>query len=684
MRNTMLFYTNLIKLLELSTTMSVIGPSGSTKSTAQTMFLSPNSNRILSGNIGDAAQTSLVDTIIGLTSELEIDEVCIKCSEKKYGTDFQDSVLETIWTKMYEKRDELEEFEVTDDMIKSILNPANKSYHAYEFILENNMDVEELKIAVRNLVDHIANNPDDLEDAVNLEFKKRKKIDKKPVKKQVFQKIVMERFFEDPEDLEKLEAWYNGLIDFIKEYFGKYWAFQDEFIIVGNIQENTEIEEFLKAVYDKNSAFSLAFSSLRYVVRPNDEFMKAYKKKYKVSENDRLKMSLNVLDTVGLTQTGDDKETIENAIEENLGKKVDAVLFLCAADSKPTVYQYCMEALETYAKKIENIPFTLCLTKADILLRNKMMNLCRQKTGKNVLDKEDYGEYLSEALDNFKNDYLEKCEFGEDSLGNNTENDNAVIEYVSMAPDLYEAMLSANSSLNDLNHIIEVMLNLFYAADKKYVENGIMRIQSAVPGERPIQIEMNEAYFNELAANLVEENDKNKNQYMKYVKGIYHGYSITCFFKKHSRGVGHDTHCMVYDDFKLHIKNMIRGWLTRNMIEEGEKAFHFDYSNVLFVNDTYKISFINKLEDEFREILHKEFANICDRVAKKLSYDCMEERFWECYNWKSRQEGFRENLKLFELLFSDADYWNHNLKNAFYDEYIHILTRMCEFIVEEV
>ena len=60
----------------------------------------------------------------------------------------------------------------------------------------------------------------------------------------------------------------------------------------------------------------------------------------------------------------------------------------------------------------------------------------------------------------------------------------------------------------------------------------------------------------------------------------------------------------------------------------------------------------------------------------------MEERFWECYNWKSRQVGFVENLDLFEELFGDTEYWLQNLQDAFYDEYIRILSRMCDFIVE--
>ena len=371
------FYKNLIRQSELSTTISIIGPSGSAKSTAQTMILPPNSNRILSGNIGDAAQTSLIDTFISLTTELELDEVCISCEEKKYGTDFQDSVLEALWNDMYEKRDELDEFEVTEELLKTILNPANKSFHAYDFVVDNEIDVSELSDIIGEMVSAIANNPNDLNDAVNAEFKERKKIDKKPVKKQVFQKMVMERFFANSENLGKLEGWYNTLISSVKSFFGNYWTDDRDIILYGNIAENPRIEEFLKAVYAKNSAFSLAYKSLRYIVRPKDEFIVAYTKRYNVTQNQTFKMSLNILDTIGLTQTGDEKDIIDNAVEENLGKKVDAVLFLCASDVKPTVYQYCMESLDAHSKKVENIPFTLCRTKADIILRNIMTNICR-------------------------------------------------------------------------------------------------------------------------------------------------------------------------------------------------------------------------------------------------------------------------------------------------------------------
>ena len=173
MREAKNYNQNLVKQSEMSTTISIIGPSGSTKSTAQTMILSPNSNRILSGNIGDAAQTSLIDTIIGLTSELDLDEVCIKCTEKKYGTDFQDAVLEAIWSEMYEKRDELEEFEITEELLKTILNPANKSYHAYEFVVENQIDLSDLSDIVGEVVSAIANTPEDLNDAVNAEKGRR-------------------------------------------------------------------------------------------------------------------------------------------------------------------------------------------------------------------------------------------------------------------------------------------------------------------------------------------------------------------------------------------------------------------------------------------------------------------------------------------------------------------------------
>lgn len=675
-------FKNVLKESELSTTIGIMGPSGSGKSTTQSLVLEKTSNRTLSGNIGDIAQTSLIDTIIGLTTELDKDEVCIQCVSKKYGTDFQDAVLEVVWKKMYDMRDELEEISVDDELIKSILNPANKSYHAYEFIISNKIDAVGLVNVVEKLIKNIAEYPEDINDAVDAEFKERKKIDKKPVKKQVFQKIVMERFFNNEEDLKDLENWYSRLIEQINAFYDKYWNVPNEYIVYGNLSDNTKIEMFLKDVYAKESAFSMAFKSLRYVVRPNEAFINAYKEKYGLEGKENFKMSLNILDTIGLTQIGDTKEIIDNAIEEILCKKAEAYLFLCAADVKPTVYQYCMEALSDHSKRIENVPFTLCRTKADVVLRNKMSNISRNENGSNIIEEEKYADYLEKAFTAFDEELLKKYEYGEDKLGQNKDNDNESIEYVSMAPDLYGNMTKAIRKLNSDNHIIQVILNLFYAVDKKYIEENILRVKSKNSLQEPITIVMSNAYFDSLAAAMVLANKNGNKQYLKYKEGNYHGYSITCFFRKHSRGVGHETYAHVYDNFKLHIKSIIRGWITRQMIDNGNKSCHFNYDNVFMVNQVDMIPFMNEFEDRFFKLLEIDIVNIIDRVAKKLSFDCFEERFWQCYSWKSRQTGFVENLNLFDSLFGSQEYWKTNLVEAFKDEYLRILSRMCDYVVE--
>lgn len=677
-------FRNVLRESELSTTLGILGPSGSAKSTTQTLILPKSSNRLLSRNIGDIAQTSLVDTIIGLTSELDDDEVCIQCAPKKYGTDFQDSVLEALWTRMYDQRDELDEFCADEDMIKQILNPENKSFHAYEFVVDNDIETEKLSNTIENIARDIAENPEDINDFVEREFKERKKIDKKPVKKQVFQKVVMERFFANAENLKPLEEWYSYLLDQIESHFGTYWTIPEEHIIYGNVVQNAKIAEFIEDVYESNSAFSLLFKSLRYVVRPNEDFVTIYKQRYGVKEGDKLRLSLNLLDTVGLTQIGDSKEIVENAVEENLGKKVDAFLFLCGMDVKPTVYSYCMDALKAHSKRIENMPFTICRTKVDIVLRNKMTNISRTETGSNVLDNEEkYPSYVEQAFNWFKEEYLTKFDYSENEFGKNEGNENQVVEYVSMAPDMYNKMLEVNSNLNGNKHIIEVVLNLLYAVDRKYIENDVMRVKGKIGVKEPVKIVMKKEYFEGLAASMVLANDRGKNQYLQYRNGCFHGYSITCFFSKHSRGVGHETHCNVYDDFKLHIKNMIRGWITREIIDNGEKSYTFDYEGVLMVDRTEMIPFITKFENRFSQVLNSDIVNIVDRVAKKMSYDFFEDKFWSCYNWKSRQTGFKENLELFYDLFSDEDYWKNNLEKAFFQEYSRIVNRMCDFIVEE-
>ena len=63
-----------------------------------------------------------------------------------------------LWNDMYEKRDELDEFEVTEELLKTILNPANKSFHAYDFVVDNEIDVSELSDIIGEMVSAIANN----------------------------------------------------------------------------------------------------------------------------------------------------------------------------------------------------------------------------------------------------------------------------------------------------------------------------------------------------------------------------------------------------------------------------------------------------------------------------------------------------------------------------------------------
>ncbi len=673
-----------LKETKAATTVVIMGPSGNGKSTTISSVLPTSSNKLLGQNIGDVSQTSLIWTKISLSTSLQNNEVCIKCKPKKHSLEFQDSLQNEAIEIIYMFRDELDEITVDNNVIERVLNPADKSFHAYEFATKNGMDIAGLAEAFSNLLESIVNEPVEINEEVNDRLKELKKAGKKPKKKEVFQDIVMNRFGENEQTVEKLANWYENFLGKINEFYNKYWDDAEEYFIYGDIETDDRISEFIQEVYAKNSVFSLAFTELQYVVRPNDDFINVCEKKYGKSEDNKL--VFNLLDTIGLTQTGEEKEIINDAIDNILGQPIDACLFLCATDEKATVYQYCMEVLNTNTKKLSSIPFTICRTKADVILRNKMVNICRKETGANMIPEDRYAEFLISAYHEFEEEIVKNYSLSEDKIGYNVENSNDVVEYISLAPDLYQKMQEAISNeiaVNDENHILIILANLFYAVDKKYEELQIVKISGKNTDLAPIQIRIKPEYIESLADGMVKMNLKDSKQYTEFINGRYHGFSISTYLRKHPIGVGHETNAHVYDNFKLFIKNLIKKWLNYYLSDRCKCAYSIDYSNLFMADESKKIEFIKAFEEHFSELLEIAYDNMIDRIAKRLSYDCIEESFWKCYDWKSRQEGFKENLELFSNAFSDIEYWKRSVSLQFENEMSIIVAKMCVVVEEQ-
>ena len=99
--------------------------------------------------------------------------------------------------------------------------------------------------------------------------------------------------------------------------------------------------------------------------------------------------------------------------------------------------------------------------------------------------------------------------------------------------------ISNEIAVNDENHILIILANLFYAVDKKYEELQIVKISGKNTDLAPIQIRIKPEYIESLADGMVKMNLKDSKQYTEFINGRYHGFSISTYLRKHPIGVGH-------------------------------------------------------------------------------------------------------------------------------------------------
>lgn len=679
----------LIKLSNSATNVAVVGPSGNGKSTWNSYILRPESNKILGRNIGDVSQSSLIETRLSLTEKLAENDVCIQFIRREDLVNFQDVVVDVLGDVCKEAYDdEVDYAEIGENEVRKILDPINKSYHAYRYAHDNNLDIEALKKILTETADGILKGGVPFHEAVNNSFQEKKKKHSKLTKKEVLKDVVEERFYQEADHIEELKCWFQGLQETLLENLEPYWSLPSKYLIYGNLEYDREIGQLVAMAYDKDSAFSLVFKQMIYVVRPSEEFLQAYQMMYQDDFADK-PLHLNILDTVGLTHISDKKEDIEQAIGTVMKNAVDAVLFLCASDEKDTVYRDCLHVFSEN-ERIAELPFTICRTKADTVIRNKRVNLYRKDTGNNEIPVKVIEEYTRKAIKEFKNDFLAPKNFqsGEDLLGNNDNNKNQTVEFISLAPDLTK----------DINNVMKedplgpersfrILLNLSLAADKAYATGKLIKIQGLNADAPAVSVKFRKQKLYDLIDHMVAMNEKHsQNQYLKYIGGNYHGRSITAYLGKLQNGYGHETDARIYDNFKLHIYSMIRTWLTQYLRANPsyfQELTHLNYSN------TFSIDGIeNNAEGEtqlsaaYTDLIGRREGHIRDEIAKKASYEFLRKELWDCYEWSSWQTGFKKNLKLFHTKFSDKEYWREFIKKVLQDETERIIHKVCIILDE--
>jgi energy-coupling factor transporter ATP-binding protein EcfA2 len=669
---------------ENAVTITAAGPSASGKSTLITEVLPPESNKLLGQNIGVTAQTSLIRTKLMLNSCLDENIAIIQAKERKdsVALDFQRIYVSVLTEMIYAERDDLEVFQLDESAIESILDPVDRSYHAYRFTKECGLTQKLLEI-LNQICQEVINTPEQLDKAAERRFKELRVKMPKMKKQEVYTELVEQRIFEQRNLTHQLNQWLDDLKEAVRNTLSYLWTDPEKYILIDKIAEDSQVGRLIREFYKMDSACSILFDELDYSVSPSEEFRNIYIKKYKTNRGRAMK--LNILDTVGLTQTSQSKDLIGEAMDNILNQKMDALLFLCSADERPTVYQECIELLKERQKKLEHMPVTICRTKADIVLRNILMNEWRKDKGSNIIpeDSQEYQAYALRALKIFEADYLDFDKYGERSIGKKSYG--RKIEYLSLAPDLSRKLNKSLEDRLDDKYVFEILLDIAKEVDNLY-SAGTDRpwLQTKDLLYPPIEVAWGvgmDGLLENISQELVINNSREKKQYLQYVTSNepFNGRSVTTFIKKLSFGEGHETKAVVYGNFKLFLKSMVLKWL-RNVMPKKEIinccVLNFNYLNP-------DNSEANRVKEEFpsnfQELVAKRWEDLLDHIAKRLCNDCLQKELNQCFLNRSWDEGFRDSLKLFNQKFDDSKYWKEALHKSLQLELGALLQKMYIF-----
>ncbi len=690
---------------ESASTIEMFGPTKSTKSTIITELLEASSNKLLGYNVGDVAQTTLVRLVLMLNSRINCGDVIIRCLPyKDRETMFLTMLLEIkkeLKIAIYEERDDLENFQIDKKLIRNILNPTNRSYHCYEYVNTNAAIYERFVSLIEKAVLHIINKPKLLSDEADIEFKNRRKTNKELKKLEIYEELIDKRFHSDKTIREALYEWYQEVLDMLLNNFANEWnhIIKDtndnvtEYIISGKISETDSgiIGKIIKAIYDENSAYSLVFEEVNYVTAPSSTFVEAYNEYMKQQglENLGRKLKINIIDTMGITQVSTEKNDISNEMNKVFQRPTDAYLFLCATNETPSTYDNCISLLLSKQKKYENKVFMICRTKADEILRNTMINNWRKDTGKNVVDDEKYSDYLINAFEEFKHEQLEYSP--DKRVEEYTICNGLPIQFLCTAPDMSKDMrekVFKNGEL-DSSKIFYILFEIMKQIDKKYVGNSNrMWLYSKDLKHKPLNIVSSATALNTTISNaLVTCNMQQQNQYMQYDKAdiVYHWNSVYCFYDKLRWGEGHETRAAVYGSFKLYLKNMVESWIKKMIPKEDmlrDIEISYDYWDTTEIDNEKSEEMMNWFNNRFRELISQNWNEMLSRIAKKLTYDCLQPDLTHIYSSYYYDCAFKKNLKLFNHKFSTNAYWEKHLLNLILKECNDILQKM--YVFDEV
>lgn len=688
-------------MLEAAPSITASGPSGSGKSLMLMMMQPAFVNRLFSGNVGDN-QTTLIRTRLMLDATMNDNEILVRVKIKPLDyvlilTHVSDVILETI----YEARDDLEEFTVPEDTEHSLLNPRDQAYHFADYVGKCKAGCptkDELHDLLAKLIDALIPN---LRDAVREKEKETKTAYPKPKKKEIYEMVIQERLtnFDLAAPMNNVVDWFERLHSFIQNEIMENceWLYDDQIyaVIDGIIDDNKNattshemienpIEALIRSTYDKKSAYSLVLDELAYCVRPSAAFLSSFEANFHQEASLGKVLRLNILDTPGLTQTGESLDVMQDTMQRNLGLKTDAFLFLCGADARKTVYDNFKVLLnqKEIKEKMNGLPVKILRTRADFRVYSRMKEICMEAEGDLSLLKENAVKYAKKAFDELVKENEEDSKEWTHILGINTQLELISLDSVqleSLVGNVMKEMKLTNKFLYDALFDIVRQVNESHMPDSK----GLRYLQVKDIAKPALTIKMNtdvEVMLNLFGETMVALNARDsQNNYFQYEskRKTYHGRSVYTHKRKLEYGSGHETRAVIYENFVLHLRSMVQKWLS---VFFTNRALNLQISFDNIADSESKRQAEKEAADVLMEVFLKHLPQIYFRMAKWFTYEGMRTEVEDIYKTEwAADPAFRKHMRIIMTKFSNREYWSRGLEYQIKLELNQLLNRMYFF-----
>ena len=130
---------------------------------------------------------------------------------------------------------------------------------------------------------------------------------------------------------------------------------------------------------------------------------------------------------------------------------------------------------------------------------------------------------------------------------------------------------------------------------------------------------------------------------------------------------------------------MVESWIKKMIPKEDmlrDIEISYDYWDTTEIDNEKSEEMMNWFNNRFRELISQNWNEMLSRIAKKLTYDCLQPDLTHIYSSYYYDCAFKKNLKLFNHKFSTNAYWEKHLLNLILKECNDILQKM--YVFDEV